>query len=130
MNSTGNPSAGSCPVCGSDRVAKALMAPALAKGGAADSVPSPPVAGPPTPEVALVSAEHQRLRKMLAELRAELIKDAVDVGDRFPEEARRIHYGEAEKASIYGRASLEEARLLADEGIAFQPLPPLPDEHN
>jgi hypothetical protein len=119
-----------CPLCGSGEVTKALMAPALAKGDApAPAEPAPPQASPGR-EVALVSGEHRRLRKMLTELRAELVKDAVDVGDRFPEEARKIHYGETEKTSIYGRASAEEARGLAEEGIAFHPLPSLPDEQN
>ncbi|HVV94991.1 MAG TPA: DUF1178 family protein [Hyphomicrobiales bacterium] len=120
----------SCAVCGSGEVTKALMAPAVATGSAAPAAEpaSPPAA--PAQEVALVSDEHRRLRRMLVELRAELVKDAVDVGDRFPEEARKIHYGEAEKASIYGRASPEEARRLAEEGVAFHPLPTLPDEQN
>jgi hypothetical protein len=120
----------SCAVCGSEKVGKALMSPALAKGGPAAEPGPPAPATPPPQEMALVSSEHRRLRKKLAELRAELIKDAVDVGDRFPEEARRIHYGEAEKASIYGRASPDEVRLLAEEGIPFHPLPSLPDEQN
>jgi hypothetical protein len=116
-----------CPTCGSAEVAKALMAPALSRG-AAEAMPVPPAAAPP--ELALVAGEHARLRTMMAELRAELTKNSMDVGDRFAEEARKIHYGEVERATIHGRATPQEARDLAEEGVAFHPLPALPDEHN
>jgi hypothetical protein len=56
--------------------------------------------------------------------------NAEDVGERFPQEARRIHYGETERRSIYGVASTDEAESLADEGIEFHRLPRLPDERN
>jgi len=65
-----------------------------------------------------------------AELRRLVESDGDNVGERFPEEARRIHYNEAERRGIYGEASSEEARALADEGIEFHPLPILPEEHN
>jgi hypothetical protein len=117
-----------CPACGSTEVAKALMAPALGTGAAeATTAPAPPA----TPgERALIAGEHTRLRAMLAELRAELTRNSQDVGDRFAEEARKIHYGEVERATIHGRATPQEARDLAEEGVAFHPLPALPDEHN
>jgi len=125
----------SCPVCGSAKVEKALMAPALSKGSAGSE---PPVAAadtadaapPMPPQLALVSERQAKLRAMLREFRAELTKNAVDVGPRFAEEARKIHYGEAEPGSIYGQATPAEARALAEEGVPFHPLPVLPDDGN
>jgi hypothetical protein len=125
-----------CPVCGGAEVAKVLMAPALAKGAggpaaAADAPADAPSPAPaPAQEVALVDEKQRRLRAMLRDLHAELTKNSKDVGDRFADEARKIHYGEVERATIHGRATPEEARSLAEEGIAFHPLPPLPDERN
>jgi hypothetical protein len=59
-----------------------------------------------------------------------LTKNADNVGAKFPEEARKMHYGEIEHRSIYGVATPEEAKELSDEGIEFHPLPTLPDERN
>ena len=59
-----------------------------------------------------------------------LVQNADNVGPRFPEEARKMHYGEAEHRSIYGIASPEEAKELHEEGIEFHPLPVLPEERN
>ena len=61
--------------------------------------------------------------EVLASLR-ELVRNTEDVGERFPEEARKIHYEEIPKRSIRGRASKEEAEALKEEGIEFAPLPP------
>ena len=66
----------------------------------------------------------------LRKLRQHLTENADYVGPKFAEEARRIHYNETEKRGIYGEASSEEARALAEEGIEFHPLPMLPEEHN
>ena len=66
----------------------------------------------------------------LRKLREHLTENADYVGPKFAEEARRIHYNEAEKRGIYGEASSEEAHALAEEGIEFHPLPVLPEEHN
>ena len=87
----------------------------------------------PTPEkapVAMISPQEQEFRAKLKELREHLTKNADDVGPKFPEEARKMHYGEIEHRSIYGVASPEEAKDLAEEGIEFHPLPILPDERN
>jgi hypothetical protein len=87
----------------------------------------------PVPEktpVAMVSAAERELRQKLKELRDHVTKNASYVGPRFPEEARKIHYGEAEHRSIYGEASAEEAKALHEEGIEFHPLPVLPDDKN
>ncbi len=80
--------------------------------------------------VAMISPQEQELRGKLKELRAHLIKNSDHVGPQFPEEARKMHYGEAAHRSIYGEASPEEAKALAEEGIEFHPLPILPDERN
>jgi hypothetical protein len=108
-----------CPACGSKDVDKALMAPAVStsrkKGGMRVTANVP---------------EHNEAIAVLRKLRKHLTENAEYVGPRFPEEARRIHYNEAEKRGIYGEASPEEARSLAEEGIEFHPLPMLPEEHN
>lgn len=130
----------SCPSCGSERVEKALMAPSLGPG--TRKVRRPEIAVPemPAPEVetpvqskapvAMMSPQEHEFRSKLKELRDHLTRNAENVGGRFAEEARKMHYGEAEHRSIYGEASPKEAQELADEGIEFQPLPMLPDEHN
>jgi hypothetical protein len=115
-----------CPLCGSVKVEKAIMAPALGGGREA----APPAAEPEKTPVAIVSKEEVELRKKLKELRDHIVKSADYVGEKFPEEARRMHYGEAEHRSIYGEASPDAAKSLADEGIEFHPLPRLPDERN
>jgi hypothetical protein len=78
----------------------------------------------------MISPQEQDLRTKLKELRDHLTKNADNVGAQFPEEARKMHYGEIEHRSIYGVASSEEAKELAEEGIEFHPLPVLPDERN
>lgn len=130
----------SCPVCGSVRVGKSMMAPSVARtdrgprtrpapvGTPAEAGASP--AGPPaTPQLAPTEPE-QRLRALMRAMREEVTRNADDVGARFPEEARRIHYGETETRAIYGEASLEEARALVDEGIAVAPLPSASDDRH
>jgi hypothetical protein len=83
-----------------------------------------------TTPVAMVSPQERELRKKLKELRQHLTQNADYVGPQFPEEARKMHYGEIDHRSIYGEASPEEARKLHDEGVEFHPLPVLPDERN
>jgi len=133
-----------CPICGSAKVEKAIMAPNLAAKvgdiGTADprppAPPAPPLQPAPTPPippktpVAMMSTAERELRHKLKELRDHITKNAHYVGPRFPEEARKIHYGEAEHRSIYGEASPEEAKQLHEEGIEFHPLPILPDDKN
>jgi hypothetical protein len=131
----------SCPVCGSAKVEKAIMAPRLARTDRAKTraepapMPAPPVSTPAPPAeprnaVAMMSPREREFRQKLRELRQHITKNADNVGRKFPEEARKMHYGEAEHRSIYGEASPEEAKALADEGIPFHPLPILPDERN
>ncbi len=123
-----------CPHCGSAKVEKAIMAPRLS-GSRKRPVEMPaPAAAPETPQektpVAMLSPQERELRSKLKELRDHLTKNADHVGTKFPEEARKMHYGEAEHRSIYGEASPDEAKKLAEEGIEFHPLPILPDERN
>ena len=77
-----------------------------------------------------MTPQEQELRGKLKELRAHLTKNADNVGQKFPEEARKMHYGEIDHRSIYGEASPDDAKALAEEGIEFHPLPILPDERN
>jgi hypothetical protein len=107
-----------CPVCNSTKVEKAIMAPRVTPTPAA---PSP---------VAMMSPQERELRTKLRELRDHLVKNADYVGQRFPEEARKMHYGEIQHRSIYGEASGEQAKELHEEGIEFHPLPLLPDDRN
>ena len=129
----------SCPHCGSAKVEKAIMAPRLATTAKKRSKPieapaaAPEVAPAPAPAsapVAMISPQEQEIRTKLKELRDHLIKNADNVGTRFPEEALKMQYGEIEHRSIYGVASPEEAKELSEEGIEFHPLPSLPDERN
>ena len=106
-----------CPSCGSAEVRKAPMAPALRRGQ-------------PAPSESFGNAERKNTYALLRDLRAHLEANAEHVGPAFPEEARKMHYGETEARSIYGEASLEEARALREEGIPAVPLPSLPEEHN
>jgi hypothetical protein len=123
-----------CPVCDSTKVEKAIMAPRIApkKGRVPIEMPAQ-TAAPETPApapVAMVSPQEQEFRAKLKELRDHLVKNADNVGTKFPEEARKMHYGETEHRSIYGVASPEEAKELVEEGIECHPLPALPDERN
>ena len=129
----------SCPLCGSAKVEKAIMAPRLARKDKSTSITVPEeIASAPATEtptqgsthVAMISPQEREFRKKLKELRDHLTSNADNVGKKFPEEARKMHYGETEHRSIYGEASAEDAKELHEEGIAFHPLPVLPDERN
>jgi hypothetical protein len=128
-----------CPQCGSAKVEKAIMAPRLSssrKRNTKTEVESPaPVPTAPAPlsekaSVAMISPQEHEFRAKLKELKEHLTKNADNVGQKFPEEARKMHYGEIEHRSIYGEASPKDAKDLAEEGIEFHPLPILPDERN
>jgi hypothetical protein len=111
----------SCPTCGDVHVKKAVMAPSVkttkSKGNAALASP-------------LSSADSQKLKQFVAGYH-KFIKDNADyVGARFPEEARKIHYGETEERHIYGESSIAEARELIEEGIEIVPVPPDPGDLN
>lgn len=109
-----------CPVCGDDKVQKALMAPRIAKGAAAPDLPTER----PAPETAPPSAEHvQKFYAMMGELRKHVEANCDYVGPEFAEEARKIHYGETDKRNIYGEASPDEAKALHEEGVEFGAIP-------
>lgn len=123
-----------CPVCGSAKVERAIMAPQIVgKKGRESPVPAAAAAAP---EVALpastplLMAQERELRAKLKELRDHIVKNADNVGERFPNEARKMHYGDIEHRPIYGEASPDEARALIDEGVDVAPLPMLPNDRN
>ena len=128
----------SCPACGSTAVEKAIMAPSISHARksheqaiVANELPAtPPAPAEPSAPVAMLSPQEREVRKKLKELRDHLIKNADNVGKKFPEEARKMHYGEIEHRSIYGEASPRDAKELYEEGIDFHPLPALPEERN
>ncbi len=97
-----------CPVCNSQQVEKAVMAPAIAGK----------------------AREAAEARAALRALRQKMMADAEHVGGAFPEEARKIHYGEADERAIYGEASGAEVEALLEEGVPVAPLPPDPDSAN
>ena len=140
-----------CPLCDSDQVKRALMTPNLAspkrrkaiEAALADPAlnsANPPLTNPmlTNPTLAQQSApptkseQVQAFGAALAELRQlqqKITKDCRDVGDNFAEEARKIHYGEAEAEGIYGRTTHEEREALEDEGIDVLDMPWLPPDH-
>jgi hypothetical protein len=103
-----------CPLCGSKRVSRLPSAPHVQSA----RTPAPP-AGDPVPEQPI---ELRKLLRMLQSI-------TEDVGDRFPEEARKIHYREAPSRGIRGRASLEAVGELEEEGIDVLPIPDLSRLH-
>lgn len=120
-----------CPYCQSINVSKAIMAPNVARkdrDAAPAEAPALPAAAPQG--VALLDEKQQQLRAMMRELHEKIVASSDDVGERFPEEARKMHEGEAPARSIRGKASFEEARSLLDEGIPVLPIPDLPEERN
>jgi hypothetical protein len=124
-----------CPVCGTAKVEKEIMSPRLSGSRRRDEAPAPSNdrTNEPTNDktpVAMVSPQERELRKKLKELREHLTQNADYVGQKFPEEARKMHYGEIDHRSIYGEASPDEAKKLHEEGVEFHPLPVLPDDRN
>ncbi len=126
-----------CPACGSAKVTRAPMAPRIGKGAgkrAGQPVEAPveapaeaaPVAAPDPQMAALAQAMPKEMRETLLKLREQVEKNLEPVGEKFAEEARKIHYGESDKRGIYGQTTDEEAEALADEGIEFGRLPWIP----
>jgi hypothetical protein len=124
-----------CPACGSANVERAIMAPQIVSQKGRDRAAPAPVAAPSTDVTApastpLMMAQERELRIKLRELRDHIVKNADNVGERFPNEARKMHYGDIEHRPIYGEASPDEARSLIEEGVEVSPLPVLPDDRN
>ena len=138
-----------CPVCGSADVRRALMAPNLAspKTRKTDLAEPQPSAQPgPQPQsqpqarhqaqqqasAALPPAAARKMQELMSEMRAlqtRIREECRDVGDNFAEEARKIHYGEAEPEGIYGQATAEEREALDEEGIEIMDMPWLPKDN-
>lgn len=113
-----------CTVCGSVKVEKQLMAPGIPvksnrRGDAAQKM----VAGPVDPRMAA-------MMQMVRDMRRHVEENSEYVGTRFAEDARKIHYAEAEERGIYGEATPDDAKALIEEGIAVHPLPRLPEDGN
>lgn len=122
-----------CPVCGSAKVERAIMAPQIVSKKGRDvavPAPAPTTEGTAPASTPLMMAQERELRAKLKELRDHIVKNADNVGERFPNEARKMHYGDIEHRPIYGEASPEEARSLIEEGVEVSPLPVLPDDRN
>lgn len=107
-----------CPHCGSAKVEKALMAPAVSTSRKQE-------------KIALAMGDQQKkAMEQLKELSQKMRENADYVGDRFAEEARKIHFGEADHRGIYGEATPEEAAGLVEDGVDFMPIPVFPDDQN
>lgn len=133
-----------CPHCASKTVVKALMAPRVVTHDeparpAPAMPPAPVVAAPPVPPpvpvppplaAALATPEGREIVGKLRELKAKMLENSENVGNRFAEEARRIHYGEAPARVVHGEATADDARALLEEGVGILPLPVLPDDLN
>lgn len=115
-----------CPDCGSKKIRKAIMAPSVA---IREEMPAP-VATVPAGEDPKVAAVRAEILNAMRELRRKVEESAEYVGPRFAEEARRIHYEEAEEHGIYGEASVADVKALTEEGIEIHPLPVLPEDRN
>lgn len=108
-----------CPYCNSTDVTKTLMAPNVATGRQKDR----------TQAVAMDTMRREMIAK-IKDVVNEIRSNAEDVGTRFPEEARKIHYGESEARGIIGQATPDEAQALTDEGIEVAALPVFPEDQH
>lgn len=109
-----------CPHCGSTQIDKQIMAPAVQAKGSQREEAVPVASGLAEPE----------LRQRIRELHAQVKANTVDVGEKFADEARKMHSGEIEDRAIRGRVTLADAGDLLSEGVPVLPLPPLPDDLN
>lgn len=118
----------SCPDCGSSEVTRALMAPAL-QGTHRESAPIPTEPSPEQKQIATQAhAQALALKQQLLGLRRKIEQNFDNVGDRFAEEARKIHYGDSDARGIYGDTTPQEREALADEGIEVGTVPWLRDD--
>jgi len=107
-----------CPICLTTTVDKAMMAPSVSRSGS-EKV-----------SLSIGHPQHSQLRDAMLALRNKVTSEADYVGDKFAEEARKIHFKEVDPRGIYGEATREEVAALVDEGVDFMPLPNIPEEHN
>ena len=107
-----------CPTCGSKKVGKALMAPAVSTGRSQEKI-----------ALAMNEAQKNAMAEMKA-LSQKMRENADYVGDKFAEEARKIHFKEVDARGIYGEATREEVAALVEDGVDFMPLPSVKEEHN
>jgi hypothetical protein len=110
-----------CPVCGSKRIGKQIMAPAVTLREEAPARPQ---------SVAMSGDKDSEMRAMLRAFRHHLETHFENVGTEFADEARKIHHGESDERPIYGVTTPDEAKALHEEGIEVMPLPPMPDDLN
>jgi len=108
-----------CPVCNSTSISKLLMAPSVSTARKKDEMQT----------LAMDTMRRDAFQK-LKEAVATIKANSEDVGTRFPEEARKIHYGESDARGIIGQTTMDEAQALLDEGIEIAALPVLPDDVN
>ena len=107
-----------CPICLTTAVDKALMSPAISRS-ASEKV-----------SLSIGHPQHAQLRDAMLALRNKVTSEADYVGDKFAEEARKIHFKEVDQRGIYGEATREEVAALVEDGVDFMPLPAVPEEHN
>ena len=112
-----------CTICGTTKIEKQLMAPGIPSKANRKSDIVPVHAGPTDPRAV-------QMMQMMREYRKHVDANSEDVGKRFAEEARKIHYKETEERGIRGQATRDEAVALIEEGIEVHPLPVLPEEGN
>lgn len=108
-----------CPSCDSKNVSKALMAPNVTTGRQKDRT-----------QAVVMDTMRQDMIAKIKDAVKEIRANAEDVGERFPEEARKIHYGESEARGIIGQASPDEAQALTEEGIEIAALPVFPEDRH
>ncbi len=114
-----------CPECGSSRIAKAIMAPAVVGAARAHTAPAEAPA-----EVALLDRRQRALREAVRALRREIETNTDDVGTKFAELARSMHAGDTPERAIRGQATGAEVEALLEEGVDVLPMPAAPDELN
>ncbi|HXY59521.1 MAG TPA: DUF1178 family protein [Methylocystis sp.] len=118
----------SCPYCNSTEVQKGVMAPHVARSGRSTQGGDGAEQKAPTAEASSATLPappdpHRELREKVRDFREKILESTEDVGERFPEEARKIQDGDAPRRAIRGKASLAEAKALLEEGVAVLPLP-------
>lgn len=114
-----------CPICGDPRIGKALMAPAVAAKANSRSDPRP-AASRQTAAVPVSTGNEVKMRALmdaLATAQKKALEGSTWVGRDFAEQARAMHYGEQDRASIHGEVAPDEAKALFAEGVEVAPLP-------